>query len=75
MSVLKKTLITAMSFELGGYMGYQNSYLDESFLFHQKFFWVQVWFGTPPSILGGDFQNALLLVKPTPFDQKLKSRN
>ena len=31
-----------MSFELGGHMGYQNSYLDESFHMHPKnwdFFW------------------------------------
>ena len=27
---------TPKSFELGGHMGYQNSYLDESFLFHSK---------------------------------------
>ena len=62
---------TPKSFELGGHMGYQNSCLDESFLFHPK----KIFLGTgvvwnSPLNFGGDFQNAPILMKPTPFDQK-----
>ena len=73
---LAHLVITAMSFELGGHMGYQNSYLDESFLFHPPKFFLGagvVW--NSPLNFGGDFQNAPISMKPTSFDQKLKSRN